>query len=1174
VSDPSSDDRIAVLVAVCAPVLGARGVEPPSHLPIDGWREWRRLKEGLEAARHPSSGRGIPLKVVRLHPPTLDRLRQALSTGAYRMVHIIGYVPPDGLLRMEKENGREDPISPSDLADAFRGAGVEIALLSFCSGSRYAEALLEAGVGAVVTAANDISDPEAARIAGQIYPGLGWGQPVAETVESARKSLAHAYAGGSIPPLEDWRRQPLAEYGRKRAEGILVRGKPDARLPLDLLGTPAAGPDFDPGEKLGALPYPEDRFIGRGSELVEISDAMEAHRSRMIVLTGIGGIGKSSLAVAAALRNSWRFVAVTYCTAKDDTGPRPLSLDVIFAKIEATLGLERAITGLPHLEAKVQRAAELLNRHPHLLVLDNLEVLDREQTAQLASFLRLLDPHEGSLALLTLRPEHFPPLVDQIRGGFYALSVESLASFDALALLCERLGDLGAGGKLPSTVALEELAEAAHRHPLLLRFAAASLAQPDCTREQVRDRLRGLRGRDLQEEVEDMIGKMCDDLARREPQGLELVQALLVFSGGAASEALRFVWCGGDVPLESGEAERFEDLVQCTRGTSLLECRNCRYGLHPLVRQYVERQRPPQESRRNQWAGAHVAYFLDYGARHSQDYDAMERERLNLFAAMDAAEQMRKSHAVASLAKCVATFLFVRGYRSEAARRLSKGLGAARQTCDRSGEASLLHELGAVSAVQGDYAGARKYYRRSLTLREELSDKRGKASTLHDLGVVSAELGDYASARECCRESLRLDKGLGNKLGEASTLHELGVVSAAQGDYAGARKYYRRSLRLREELSDKRGKAATLLGLGAVSARQGDYAGAREYYRESLRLDEELGDKLGKVRTLNALGAVLADQRDYAGARECYRESLRLADELGDKRGKADTLHDLGVVSADQQDYAGAREYFRESLRLDGELGNKVGKAATLRDLGGVCAQQGDYPGARKYYQKSLGLQQELGDKFGKAATLRALGTVCGEQGDYAGARECYRESLRLAEELSDKRGKAETLHGLGVVCTEQEDYPGALEYHREVLKLRKELGDEHGKAVQLHELGRVCAGQGDYVRAREYYCESLRLVEELGDRRCKVATLNRLADLERLQGNIGAAEDLHRHSVELAEEIGSPRLRALNLYGLALCARARGAPEEARRMADEALCVAEQLKIPLAERIRRDFDL
>jgi hypothetical protein len=108
-------------------------------LPVDGGREWRRVRDVVINPKDPETGRGVPLRLVRLRPPTLEKLREELHAGqhrpAYPMVHLVSYVADDGQLRLEGANGREELVSPGHLASQFAGARVEIVLLNVCAGT-------------------------------------------------------------------------------------------------------------------------------------------------------------------------------------------------------------------------------------------------------------------------------------------------------------------------------------------------------------------------------------------------------------------------------------------------------------------------------------------------------------------------------------------------------------------------------------------------------------------------------------------------------------------------------------------------------------------------------------------------------------------------------------------------------------------------------------------------------------------------------------------------------------------------------------------------------------------------------------------------------------------------------------------------------------------------------
>lgn len=63
------------------------------------------------------------------------------------------------------------------------------------------------------------------------------------------------------------------------------------------------------------------------------------------------------------------------------------------------------------------------------------------------------------------------------------------------------------------------------------------------------------------------------------------------------------------------------------------------------------------------------------------------------------------------------------------------------------------------------------------------------------------------------------------------------------------------------------------------------------------------------------------------------------------------------------------------------------------------------------------------------------------------------------------------------------------------------------------------------------------------------------------------------RSKSSVADSLGNPYWRASNLYGLGLCNQMREYRDQARRHFDEALALAEQLHMPLADKIRRSLE-
>ena len=308
--------------------------------------------------------------------------------------------------------------------------------------------------------------------------------------------------------------------------------------------------------------------MGRGRELVQLAGWLDDRPSPVLVISGLGGLGKSALAKMTALRYGWRFRAVVELSAKDDpAGRHP---DALVAALDAVLEMGGALNAAPTSAARQQQALDVLNRDAILLLLDNFESLDEAQTRPWHDFLARLDPRHGSSALLTLRPATKHPLTDL--AGVAHLRLERLAPGDALRLLTDglearrlwdkvepvaalsqaqrlRLETLAGQAyldwaPLSQLAALDAWAERAGRHPYQLRLALAALAYNHNTWAGVGERLNDLRGRDWERQAESLVGASLDDLAAHAAGAVELLQAMLVFRGGASYEALRAVAAG------------------------------------------------------------------------------------------------------------------------------------------------------------------------------------------------------------------------------------------------------------------------------------------------------------------------------------------------------------------------------------------------------------------------------------------------------------------------------------------------------------------------------------------------------------------------------------------------------------------------------------------------------
>ena len=90
--------------------------------------------------------------------------------------------------------------------------------------------------------------------------------------------------------------------------------------------------------------------------------------------------------------------------------------------------------------------------------------------------------------------------------------------------------------------------------------------------------------------------------------------------------------------------------------------------------------------------------------------------------------------------------------------------------------------------------------------------------------------------------------------------------------------------------------------LGVLARRRGDYDTARTRYQQALAIFEELGNRAGTAKTYHQLGILAHDQSHYDTARTHYQQALTIFEELGDRVNIAKVRHNLNILVQDQND--------------------------------------------------------------------------------------------------------------------------------------------------------------------------------------------------------------------------------------------------------------------------------
>jgi predicted ATPase/DNA-binding SARP family transcriptional activator len=688
------------------------------------------------------------------------------------------------------------------------------------------------------------------------------------------------------------------------------------------------------------LPAQLTSFVGRARELSELGALLAG--ARLVTLTGIGGSGKTRLALEAASRALPGYRDGVWLVDLAALGDPAL----VPHRVAATLGVqERTARAASEVVADHVRTRELL------LVLDNCEHVV-EACARLAA--ELLGGAPGLRVVATSRR----PL--GVRGEVtYAVpplaapekelsTTEPLDRYESVRLFLDRASAARPRLRMPrrTLATVARICRELDGLPLAIELAAGRVDV--MTVEEIAtylgERFAVLRssggmptGR--HQTLEATLDWSYELLGAEEQL---ILRRLGVFAGGFTLTAV------AEVCVEHDRARALEVLTRLVEASLVLaEEREgrMRYRLLETVRQYaVGRLRSSGEDERVR--DRHARYFLALaeeaepqlaGDKQAAWLDRLEEEHDNLRAAL-ASSGRRQDETGLRLARALFEFWYLHGHYDEGREWLGRAIAAAGDT-GGSDRAEALQAAGTLAFLQCDYARATELLDESLTLSRQLGGARGIASSLQVLGSVARERGAYEKAVALHAESLALWRELGDQQGIARSINYLAFVAWVSGEHDKAEMLCGQVLPLVRKLGDKEGIAWSLLNLGAACVHRDEHARANVLCAEALEVSGEIGYKEGIAWAFNLLGIVADREGDHARASRCLTESLAGHAELGDRWRAASVLEALAGLAAARDDHVrsarlfGAAEALREAIGAPVPACERVGRERHVAEV-------------------------------------------------------------------------------------------------------------------------------------------------------------------------------------------------------------------------------------------------
>lgn len=276
-------------------------------------------------------------------------------------------------------------------------------------------------------------------------------------------------------------------------------------------------------------------------------------------------------------------------------------------------------------------------------------------------------------------------------------------------------------------------------------------------------------------------------------------------------------------------------------------------------------------------------------------------------------------------------------------------------------EGRILGNLGSAYQFSRTYQQAIDCYKQALAISREISDRAGESAALGNLGDVYCYTGDYQQASDCSNLHMKIAEELGDLPGKGRALNSLGNISFCTGKYCQAVNYYRQSRNINRKTGDNRGYGTVQISIGNIFYSFAKYPKALKYYENGFSIFHEIGDQQGKGIALGNLSITHEKLGDYDQALSYAQQHLRIVQQAQNHRGEGAALHEISVVLLRLERYPESSKYLQLSLEIFTEIGDRANEAATLLSLAELHQKLGSIETTLGYCNQALAIATDLG---------------------------------------------------------------------------------------------------------------------------------------------------------------------------------------------------------------------
>lgn len=731
-------------------------------------------------------------------------------------------------------------------------------------------------------------------------------------------------------------RPGLSELQRR-----ILQADPGLAEPSAPVAEPAAAP-FRPAQ----LPATVPDFTGRADFVAELREVLasaappEGRVMAVSALAGIGGVGKTTLAVHVAHQARGAFPDGQLYVDLQGAGARAAEPETVLGAFLRALGT--ADSGIPDsLEERAALYRSALDGRRVLVLLDNAR-----DAAQVRP---LLPGTEGCAALVTSRVR----MVDL--AGAHLVDLGVMSPEEALNLFTKIVGEERVASEREAAL---DVVAACGFLPLAIRIAASRLAaRRTWTVSVLAAKLADERRRLDELQAGDLAVKATFELGYGQ---LEPAQARAFRLLGLAD--------GPDISLAAAAAvldlpaEDTEDLLESLVDTSLLEsAAPGRYRYHDLVRLYA-RACAEQDERPLSERSAAVSRLLDFYLATAVGAYAIERPGDRLVDHLAAADYPGLTFWDRYVAQdwlySEAESLLSAAQQAPSGGELRKGVDLLLAARDLAESGSNFRRYEAVTIALLDAAIA-------------MGDQRAEARARGILASLHSLMGRFEASDHEAHEAVRLGRATGDSWTVAGALNDRGIIALYQGRYEDGEAHLSQAIEHYRALGDRSGEAGVLCNLSRVHLAAGRTVSAITLAQRGISIYDDMGNPMRSANGRYALALALTQSGEPDRALDCLDHALAVFRDSRQRLWEGMCLFRLAEVYLAARRPAQAASYAESALTVLRGFGGEWRRAKVLIVLGQALEAIGQPGRAKVSWHEALAVFEELGST--EAESVRTL---------------------------------------------------------------------------------------------------------------------------------------------------------------------------------------------------------